>query len=131
VSPIAVACHWLLLLLSRLLSAQVMHGAYLAGSERRPCSLAACSGLARIVRIARQVRAEGSERGIRYGLGVPRLGDHYPGPAVVVIEPERRAVRHRLLDGRDDLGKQTAVGEVDLFYAFLSRPGPAHMLPLP
>lgn len=83
-------------------------------------SLAACSARAGIVR---QVAAERGERSTQYVPGVPGLGDHYPGPAVVVIEPERRAVRHRLMDGRDDLPIQVAVGEVDPFYAFPGRPG--------
>jgi hypothetical protein len=99
--------------------------------EQRATTLLArgVSGLARIVR---QVQAKGSERGMHYIPGFPGFGDYYPGPAVVVIEPKRRAVRHRLLDGRDDLRKQTAVREVDLFCAFLSRPGgPAQMVPLP
>jgi hypothetical protein len=60
---------------------------------------------------------------MQYVPGVPGLGDRYPGPAIVVIEPERRAVRHRLVDGRDDLRIQVAVGEVDPFYAFPGRSG--------
>jgi hypothetical protein len=119
--------HWpdsrlpmMLPLLLRLLSARALHDGYLASSERRPCSLAVCSGLARIVR---QVQAKGSERGMHYIPGFPGFGDYYPGPAVVVIEPERRAVGHRLLYRRDDLRKQVVVGEVDLFCAFPSRPG--------
>ena len=88
----------------------------------------ASSGLARIVG---QVQAKGSERDMHDVPGFPGFGDHYPGPAVVVIEPERRAVGHRLLDGRDDLRKQVVVGEVDLFCAVPRRPGTALKVPLP
>jgi hypothetical protein len=90
--------------------------------EQRATTLLArgVSGLARIVR---QVQAKGSERGMHYIPGFPGSGGYYPGPAVVVIEPERSAVGHRLLDGRDDLRKQVVVGKIDLFCAFPSRPG--------
>ena len=90
--------------------------------EQRATTLLA-GGVSGLARIVRQVQAKGSERGMHYIPGFPGFGDYYPGPAVVVIEPERSAVGHRLLDGRDDLRKQVVVGKIDLFCAFPSRPG--------
>jgi len=88
--------------------------------ERRSGSLTARSAVARV---ARQVPAERGERGPQDFSGVPGPGDRYPGPAGIVIEPERGAIRHRLMDGVEDLRIQVAPGEVDRFRVFPGRSG--------
>ena len=116
----AAGCRWVLPLLSRLPSARALHDGYLASRERRPCSLAVCQASPGSSGRSRPREANAACATSRV---FPGFGDYYPGPAAVVIEPERSAVGHRLLDGRDDLRKQVVVGKIDLFCAFPSRPG--------
>ena len=90
-------------------------GIQVGGDQRR--------GISAVIWVARQVPAERGERGPQYFPGVPGPGDRYPGTEEVMIDPVGGAIRHRLVDGVEELTVQVAVGEVNRFGAFPSRSG--------
>jgi len=90
-------------------------GIQVGGDQRR--------GISAVIWVARQVPAERGERGPQDLPGVPGPGDRYPGTEEVMIDPVGGAIRHRLVDGVEELTVQVAVGEVNRFGAFPSRSG--------